>query len=51
MKHLYFFTSSNTTDEISGITVFANSVKKAFALANIHFKNNEYIGHPQMLAI
>lgn len=50
MKHLYFFVSSNN-DEVSGVTILTTSVKKAFALANKHFINNNYKGTPELLAI
>lgn len=51
MKHLYFFVSSNTKDELSTMTVLAKSIKSAYALAIKSFKQNNYEGEPQLLAI
>lgn len=49
--HFYFFKSTNEKDSISGITVFTNSPKKAFALAHKLFAKCKCKGVPALLAI
>lgn len=51
MLHLYFFVSSSSKDELSTMTVFAKSAKKAFSLAVKSFAKNNYKGEPKLLAI
>lgn len=51
MKKLYFFKSSRKSDNLSQITVFTNSVKRAYAMAQIHFIKAGYKGVPVQLAI
>lgn len=47
----YFFKSTNEKDSISGISVFTNSPKKAFALAYKYFASHNCKGHPALMAI
>lgn len=47
----YFFKSTYPKDEISGITVFTSSSKKAFALAHKLFAKYNCKGVPAILAI
>ena len=51
MKHIYFFRSSRKSDKLSQITVFTNSVKRAYAMAQIYFIKSGYKGVPVKLAI
>lgn len=51
MKKLYFFKSSRKSDKLSQITVFTNSIRKAYAIAQIHFIKSGYKGVPVQLAI
>lgn len=51
LMHFYFFKSTNEKDSISGITVFTNSPKKAFALAHKLFAKCKCKGVPALLAI
>ena len=51
MKHIYFFRSSRKSDKLSQITIFTNSVRKAYAMAQIHFIKAGYKGVPVKLAI
>lgn len=51
MAKFYFFKSSYPNDEMSGISVFTTSVKKAYACAFKTFAKNNCKGVPQLLAI
>lgn len=49
--HFYFFKSTVSNDTISGISIFTNSPKKAFALARKCFAKYNCKGVPAILAI
>lgn len=49
--HFYFFTSTNSKDDISRISIFTNSINKAVALAHNYFIRNGFKGKPVRLAI
>jgi hypothetical protein len=43
---VYFFKSSNKSDNLSQITIASTSMLRAYALAVMNFKNNGYKGTP-----
>ena len=44
---LYFFNSTNKSDRMKHpLTVSTSSIKRAYALAIINFRNNNYKGSP-----
>lgn len=49
--HFYFFKSTYAKDVISGVTIFTDSSKKAFALAHNYFAKIGCKGKPALLAI
>lgn len=51
MSKFYFFKSSVDNDVMSGITVFTDSIAKAFRLATKHFAKYNCKGEPQLMAI
>jgi hypothetical protein len=51
MKHFYFFKSSRKSDKLTTLSIFTTSVKRAYALAQLHFFDKGYKGMPVRLAI
>lgn len=51
MGKFYFFKSSVDSDNISGLTVFANSLQKAVNYARKTFAKFDCVGEPQLMAI
>ena len=47
----YFFKSTCPNDEMSGITVFTDSIIRAFILARKCFVRNNCKGEPALMAI
>ena len=48
---IYFFTSSRKSDKISQITIMTSSLRRAYSIAIIKFKEWGYEGTPKLLAV
>lgn len=48
---IYFFYSSNSTDKCSVVTILSKSVRRAYSIAILKFKEWGYKGTPIRLAV
>lgn len=49
---IYFFSSSNKKDKVKNpITVVTSSERRAFSMALVNFKKNNYIGSPKLITV
>ena len=46
--HIYFFTSTRKSDKLSVLTIATSSLKRAIAMAQLHFLNVGYKGKPKL---
>lgn len=51
MRHFYIFLSSKEDDVVRQISIFTNSLRKAYAYAYRYFAQHNCEGVPKLLAI
>lgn len=49
--NLYFFCSSRKSDKLTQLTIATTTKRRAYALAVMNFKSNNYKGTPKFLMI
>lgn len=50
-KNLYVFISSSDDDKTGRISILTTNVKRAYKLVMLYFRDNNYKGVPELLAI
>lgn len=51
MNHIYFFKSTRKSDRLTVLTIATTTIKRAYALAQLHFFSKGYKGMPIQLAV